>query len=45
MEPNFIRVAASIKDHTILKIDPSDTDNVVSGDVFVLDFDIEASIS
>jgi uncharacterized membrane-anchored protein len=45
VESNFIRVAASVEDQTILQVDPSDTDNIVSGDILVLDFEIEAGIS
>jgi hypothetical protein len=45
MKPNFIRVAASIEDQTVLKIDTSDTDNVVSCDVLILNLEIEAGIA
>jgi len=44
MEPNFIAITSTIEDCTVLEVDPSHTNNIISGDVLVLDLKIDAGI-
>jgi len=45
VESHLISVPCGVEDHTVLQVDVSDTDDVICGDVLVLDLEEEAGIS
>lgn len=44
MEPDFVEVTVAVEDHAVLQVDPADTNDVVSGDVLVLDLEEHAGV-